>query len=124
MHFGRIATVKRLALIVTVLAWGALAGGIVAVPALAEIFTYAQGTNGAGGSFYTTGFSGRDFNRVYHKSGTSWSLVYCYPDNHCGLLTTGTVNPLVDPNNQYARSVCDNNNDSSNVTWTCQTTRP
>lgn len=107
---------------------GLLLGAIVAVllvfPAIsfAAIFQYAQGYNGAGGSWQTQYYGNRSFNRVYHKDGTYWRLSYCDPGG-CPTPYSGTVNPLVDSrawNN--AKAFCYNINDNSGVLWTCQTT--
>lgn len=103
-----------------------LAAGAGAAGALASVFTYAQGINGVNGIFNTPGYSGRDYNRVYHHQGDQWTLYYCYPGPPvtCSTYVTGTVNPLVDPRGGYAQAYCWNRNDSSGVVWTCQTTQP
>lgn len=116
---------KRLALVVVILTLAALVGAFRPSQASAHvIFTYAQGVNGVGGVYWTAGYAPRDFNRVYHQSGTEWTLYYCHTDFTCTTTYSGNVNPLVDQRNQgYAQAYCENDNDDSFVTWTCQTTR-
>jgi hypothetical protein len=125
MH-ARFPRVKRLVLILCVIALAALVGAIRPSRASAHvIITYAQGYYGAGGTFHTTGFGPRDFNRVYHQSGTTWWLFYCQTDGSCDNPYVGSVNPLVDNrDNGYAAAYCSNINDNSGVQWTCQTTKP
>jgi hypothetical protein len=46
------------------------------------IFPYANGINGAGGTYSTPGANNRDFNRVYHEVAYFWDPYYCnFP--HC-----------------------------------------
>jgi hypothetical protein len=116
---------KRLALLGT--ACGLLL--VFALPASGsgsyEIFTYAQGTYGTGGTYQTTGYTYREFNRVYHYVGYTWKLRYCHTNDTCTSWYQGYANPLYDPRTDtYGRAQCNNVNDISGAVWTCQTTRP
>src|SRR5215218_20818 len=85
-------------------------------------FNYAQGTNGVGGTFATTGFAPRDGNRVWHQAGYSWWVWYQHTDNSLGCIKFNDSNPTACYNpDGYAKSKCSNSDDNSGVTWTCQT---
>ncbi len=90
--------------------------------------TYRQSANEVGGQWHTTSpvYANRDFNRVYHKSGTQWGLAYCDSVTGCCPYAFGTANPWVDPRGGgvYQEAWCYNVNDNSGVNWTCQTTIP
>ena len=89
----------------------------------ATIFNYAQGTSGVDGILHhTAGYADRDFNRVYHGVGGKWSLWYEHTDGSSTTPVQGTMNPLTDPNNQYAIAYCFNLTDNTGALWTCQTT--
>src|SRR5437588_12323722 len=89
--------------------------------ALANVVTYATGNLGVGGTWRTTGYANRTFNRVYHKDGYEWALYYC-DHTHCSSEIYGYANPTVDGRNfSNALALCRNIADNSGVTWTCQT---
>ena len=89
--------------------------------AFASIVTYATGNLGVGGTWRTTGYANRTFNRVYHKDGYEWALYYC-DHTHCSSEIYGYANPTVDGRNfSNALALCRNIADNSGVTWTCQT---
>lgn len=97
----------------------------VAAALASTTFTYAQGQDGVGGRFQTTGYDTRDFNKVWHHAGELWGLYYCSP-SQCQLNeVTGTANPTQDSSNySNGMSICHNHNDNSTVIWTCQTSTP
>jgi hypothetical protein len=86
-------------------------------------FNYAQGTNGVGGTYATTGYAPRDADRVYHAAGFWWELWYCHTDGTCFGDHQDYVNPAyANGGSSYAKAFCHNLNDNSGVLWTCQTT--
>jgi hypothetical protein len=86
-------------------------------------FNYAQGTNGVGGTFATTGYAPRDANRTYHAYGYYWELYYCRTDGSCFGDNIDYFNPTWALGGaSYAKAFCRNLNDNSGVVWTCQTT--
>ena len=88
-------------------------------------FNYAQGTNGVGGTFATTGFAPRDDNRVWHQAGSSWWIWYLHTDDTLNCIRFNDSNPTeCYHSDSYAKSKCSNGDDNSGVTWTCQTTKP
>lgn len=103
--------------------------GALSLPAIAyayEIFTYAQGVYGVGGTYHTTGEAPRAFNRVYHQSGYYWDVYYCQDGRNppCFGEVLDYHNPTyANGGASYAKSFCHNVNDNSGTTWTCQTTR-
>lgn len=88
-------------------------------------FNYAQGVNGVGGTFATSGEADRNHNRVWHQAGKSWWVWYLHNGSLTGLVFNSS-NPTEypSPSSTVAYSKCSNSNDNSGVTWTCQTTRP
>src|ERR671930_493008 len=83
-------------------------------------FNYAQGYFGAGGSFGTTGFAPRDYNRVWHAAGYEWWVFYELPNGSTACFRDNTNNPTSCPfSNSYAKSWCSNITDNSGVQWTC-----
>lgn len=88
-----------------------------------SVLQYAQGYGGAGGSFFTTGYDHRHFNRVWHKQGTLWCVSYVLTDGTGAGQACGTANPTQWPGDiGYAKAKCLNGNDNSAVLWTCETT--
>jgi hypothetical protein len=99
-----------------------------AVAYASTVQTYKQSTNEVNGQWHTLSpvYANRDFDRVYHQSGTTWGLAMC-PNEVCDRpYTFGTANPFVDPRGSAvdAEAWCENVNDNSGVGWTCQSTVP
>jgi hypothetical protein len=99
---------------------------VVIPPAIAYAgtqITYATGTAGVGGTFKVGNFTGRDYNQVWHQSGKTWTVLYHLTDGSAVAIVTDSSNPTRWPNHiGYADAWCNNVNDNSFVTWTCQTT--
>lgn len=100
---------------------------IVLPPAVAVAgtqFNYAQGRNGVGGIFPTGGYGPRDYNQVWHQAGKFWEVFYVQPSRYVYGWKRNSNNPTVQPaSNSYAEADCENDDDNSNVLWTCQTTQ-
>ncbi len=88
-------------------------------------FNYAQGVNGVGGTFATSGEADRNHNQVWHQSGKYWWVWYLHGSSQTGLVFNSS-NPTKypSPSSTVAYAKCSNSDDNSGVTWTCQTTRP
>jgi hypothetical protein len=88
-------------------------------------FNYAQDTNRAGETFSTTGETGRSYNQVWHQAGNDWWVWYLHGSTQTGLVFD-SLNPTKYPGASSGSvfAKCANQNDSSGVTWTCQTTTP
>ncbi|MDH5282239.1 MAG: hypothetical protein OEW52_14050 [Thermoleophilia bacterium] len=88
-------------------------------------FNYAQGTNGVGGTYQTTGEDNRSYNQVWHQAGKSWWVWYLHGSSQtCLKFNSSNPTKCPDPSATIAYSKCSNYDDNSGVTWTCQTTRP
>jgi len=88
-------------------------------------FNYAQGFNGAGGFYSTSGFAPRDYNQVWHASGYYWQVFYTDPGGTLSGLERSSNNPTRWPGSiSYGKAWCYNESDNSGVQWTCQTTTP
>lgn len=96
-----------------------------AVALAATQFNYAQGVNGVGGTYQTSGEASRQYNQVWHQSGRYWWVWYLHGSSQTGLVFSSS-NPTKypSPSSTIAYAKCSNHDDSSGVTWTCQTTRP
>ena len=96
-------------------------------PALAYAgtqFNYASGTAGVGGVFKVGNYTGRDYNQVWHQSGRTWTVLYHLTDGSDTAIRTDSNNPTRWGGHiGYADAWCNNVNDNSFTTWTCQTTR-
>ena len=67
---------------------------------------------------------GRDYNQVWHQSGRTWTVLYHLTDGSDTAIRTDSNNPTRWGGHiGYADAWCNNVNDNSFVTWTCQTTR-
>lgn len=87
--------------------------------------TYWQDVNQAGGVWGTAGYAPREWNRVWHQVGRYWNPFYCPPANPCFGGSTTSSNPsYASGSASYAAAYCQNIDDNSGVTWTCQTTVP
>lgn len=88
-------------------------------------YTYYQGVGGAGSTFSTTGYAARDYNQVWHQAGRTWAVWYADTSGNVYGYVRNTSNPTKWPNPiGYAKSKCQNVNDTGPVLWTCQTTQP
>lgn len=84
---------------------------------------YAQGWYGQYGTWSTSGWNSRDFNRVFHQQGTLWSVYYIRTDDSIAGYELSSENPTVsNADIAYAKARCHNHNDMSGVMWTCETT--
>jgi hypothetical protein len=117
-HWMRALIVVALVLMAVAIPVSALAWG--------SVFTYAQGYGEPNQWHETPGYTARAWNRVYHLAGTIWWLDYCFTDGSCANNYVGHgENPTVDQRDEgYAEAFCYNQNDTSTVQWTCQTTKP
>lgn len=76
-----------------------------------------------GGVFSTSGFNHRDYNQVWHQAGKNWTVFYELTDGTAVAVVINTDNPTRWGGEiGYAKAKCNNVNDNSFVTWTCQTT--
>lgn len=88
-------------------------------------FNYAQGVNGVGGTFATSGEANRNYNRVYHQSGKFWWVWYLHGSSlTCVQFNSSNPTSCPNPSSTVAYAKCSNDDDNSGVTWTCQTTKP
>jgi hypothetical protein len=86
---------------------------------------YAQGINGVGGVYSTPGFAPRAGNRVWHHLGNYWWVYYQHTDNSLNCIKYEDSNPThCDNPDGYAKAKCENSDDNSGVTWTCQWAEP
>jgi len=113
---------RRLSLRARLMLVAAAVALILPATVLAVQFDYASGVNGAGGGFQTSGIAARGYNQVWHHAGSQWEVYY---SDGTGLVVN-TTNPTKFPNASFGavHSDCQNDNDTSGVIWTCQTTRP
>lgn len=89
-----------------------------------SVLTYAQGVDGIGGAFGTNGFDHRHFNRVYRAAGYTWCVWSRLSDASIVAQRCNTSNPTEWSGEiGYAKAQCHYTNDTSGVTWTCQTTQ-
>jgi len=85
--------------------------------------TYAQGVNGVGGDWRTTGYAPRQWNRVWRQPGPDWGLSYQYTNGQYCCFWIDNINPTVSHYGiSYGRAWCSNLEDNTGVLWTCQTT--
>ena len=86
--------------------------------------TYAQGTNGVGGTYSTTGYAPRDYNQVWHTSGYFWQVYYTDTAGYAHGWYRSSANPTRWPGSiSYGKAKCYNEDDNSFAQWTCQTTQ-
>lgn len=89
---------------------------------------YAQGNSFQGGGiFHTQGYAPRNYDIAWHQPGYKWVVYYedTSGDTHPPGGFYSTDNPTrIDTNVSYDSAWCQNVNDNSGVTWTCQTTTP
>lgn len=108
------------------LAVSLVAALVLAVPGAAHLsqYTYAQGVNGAGGTYPgSSAFNHRDYNQVWHQAGKLWIVYYLLSNNDFAGLAGNTDNPTRWGGEiGYGSPKCRNDDDNSGVTWTCQST--
>lgn len=104
---------------VAVVALLAAAGGWAHLPQ----FTYASGSGGVGGVYPgSDAYNHRDYNQVWHNDCCTWGVFYVSGGIIYGWVRN-TSNPTKWPNEiGYATMKCENVNDNSGTTWTCQST--
>ena len=85
--------------------------------------TYAIGTNGVGGAWWTAGLNHRHYVQTWHDPGNLWEVLYRLTDGTNGAYVLNQDNPTRWGGEiGYAKSSTANYDDNSGVTWTAQTT--
>jgi hypothetical protein len=106
----------------------------VALPPAAA-YAYVQINYGSGvggpGVVVSTGnpvppeFANRQYNRVWHLAGKTWTVWYQDTSHQIFCNRTNSNNPTSCPNfSSNKKALAQNVNDNSTVTWTAQTTKP
>ncbi len=109
--------------------WAALAFGslvLLVLPtaiAWASQITYATGTNGSGSAWSTSGQASRAYNQVWHQAGRYW-WVYYDGGNYGQTYDNANPTRYGGGSGGSAYALCANDDDTSGVQWTCQTTTP
>jgi hypothetical protein len=101
---------------------------IVALPSAAaghlSQYTYASGSSQPYSVFPgSEAWNHRDYNQVWHQAGNTWGVFYVTTDRIIHAWVRDTSNPTRWGGEiGYATPKCENVNDTSGVTFTCQST--